>query len=379
MDSTNKVNVKVVKGARDYLPSQMIILNRVFKLITDIYKKHGAVQIDTPVFELKETLLGKYGEDSKLIYDLQDQGGELLSLRYDLTVPFARYIATNNMSSIKRFHIAKVYRRDSPQMSRGRFREFYQCDFDIAGSNYARMAADAESLKVLVEILDKLEIGKYVIKINHRCLLDTIIFVCDIPEDKFKTVCSSIDKLDKEPWDKIKSELLNKGLTEQQSDKIWEYVQLKNDPWTLYTKLKDDVKLNGVPKGNTALEDMEILFKYMDIFEITDKFIFDLSLARGLDYYTGVIFEAVMTDTDKIGSIAGGGRYDDLVGMFSNKKIPSVGMSVGIERIFSLIEEKAKVKDISKFFRWKNKLDKMKWMFSLEHSVKSHSKKNSKF
>jgi histidyl-tRNA synthetase len=111
----------------------MAIRERAFNIIKGVFKKHGAVEIDTPVFELKETLMGKYGEDSKLIYDLEDQGGELLSLRYDLTVPLARYIAFHNFPSLKRFHIAKVYRRDNPQMSKGRFREFYQCDFDIAG------------------------------------------------------------------------------------------------------------------------------------------------------------------------------------------------------------------------------------------------------
>lgn len=148
-------------------PLQMAIRERAFSIIKSVFKKHGAVEIDTPVFELKETLMGKYGEDSKLIYDLEDQGGELLSLRYDLTVPFARYVALNNYQLIKRFHIAKVYRRDNPQMNKGRFREFYQCDFDIAGV-YGLMIPDAEVLKVLVEILTQLQIGEFVVKINHR-------------------------------------------------------------------------------------------------------------------------------------------------------------------------------------------------------------------
>jgi histidyl-tRNA synthetase len=124
---------KCAKGTRDMTPLQMSIRERAFNIIKGVFKRHGASEIDTPVFELKETLTGKYGEDSKLIYDLEDQGGELLSLRYDLTVPFARYVAERGLSSIKRFHIAKVYRRDNPQMAKGRFREFYQCDFDIAG------------------------------------------------------------------------------------------------------------------------------------------------------------------------------------------------------------------------------------------------------
>lgn len=126
-------NLKCAKGTRDMDPLQMAIRERAFNIIRGVFKLHGAVEIDTPVFELKEILTGKYGEESKLIYDLQDQGGELASLRYDLTVPFARFVAMNRIHNIKRFHIAKVYRRDQPQMNKGRFREFYQCDFDIAG------------------------------------------------------------------------------------------------------------------------------------------------------------------------------------------------------------------------------------------------------
>jgi histidyl-tRNA synthetase len=146
---------KCAKGTRDMTPLQMALRERAFAIIKGVFKRHGACEIDTPVFELKETLTGKYGEDSKLIYDLEDQGGELLALRYDLTVPFARYVADKNITNIKRFHIAKVYRRDQPQMKKGRFREFYQCDFDIAGE-YAPMFPDAEVLAVVVEILSGL-------------------------------------------------------------------------------------------------------------------------------------------------------------------------------------------------------------------------------
>ena len=151
---------KCAKGTRDMTPMQMAIREKAFDKIKGVFFKHGACEIDTPVFELKETLTGKYGEDSKLIYDLQDQGGELLALRYDLTVPFARYVASERIQQIKRFHMAKVYRRDQPQMNRGRFREFYQCDFDIAG-DYAMMIPDAEVLSVVQEILRALEIGEF--------------------------------------------------------------------------------------------------------------------------------------------------------------------------------------------------------------------------
>ena len=337
-----KAKVKVVKGARDFLPFQMAIRDKAFKIITDVFKKHGAVEIDTPVFELKETLMGKYGEDSKLIYDLNDQGGELLSLRYDLTVPFARFMAVNNLPSIKRYHIGKVYRRDNPQMSRGRYREFYQCDFDIAGPNYGKMIPEADVIKVVVEILCQLPVGGFNIKLNHRLLLDAIVNISGIKDDLYKTVCSSVDKLDKEEWATVKKELIEKGITEEQSDKLWTFVQLKDKPKTLLEKLKTNNELLSNQKGKTALEEMGILFDYLEIMG-TDKYCtFDLSLARGLDYYTGLIYETVLTDTDKVGSISGGGRYDNLVGMFSGKQIPAVGVSIGIERIFNILEEKYK-------------------------------------
>ena len=339
-ESKKKETVKVVKGARDFLPTQMVIRGKAFDLITGVFKKHGAVEIDTPVFELKETLMGKYGEESKLIYDLNDQGGELLSLRYDLTVPFARYMATHNLSSLKRFHIGKVYRRDNPQMSKGRFREFFQCDFDIAGGNYGTMIPDAEVIKIVAEILTQLPIGKFNIKINHRVLLDSIVEISGISNDKYRLVCSSIDKLDKEPWDKVKTELIEvKGLTEEQAEKLKTFVVLKDKPKVLLDKLVNIKELTDNEKGKKALDEMAILIDYLQILDVEKYCTFDLSLARGLDYYTGLIYETVLTETDEVGSISGGGRFDNLIGMFSGKQIPAVGVSIGIERIFNILEK----------------------------------------
>ena len=166
--------LKIAKGTRDYLPEQMMIRDQAFQIIRRAFKSHGAVEIDTAVFELKDTPTGKYSEDSKLIYDLADQGGELLALRYDLTVPFARFLALNSVGNIKRFHIGKVYCKDQPALSRGRCREFYQCDFNIAG-NYGRMVPDSECLCVASKILASLPIGNFGIKLNHRRLLDAIL------------------------------------------------------------------------------------------------------------------------------------------------------------------------------------------------------------
>lgn len=332
---------KCPKGTRDMTPLQMAIRERAFEKIRAVFKKHGAQEIDTPVFELKETLTSKYGEDSKLIYDLEDQGGELLSLRYDLTVPFARYVAERGLSSMKRFHIAKVYRRDQPQMNKGRFREFYQCDFDIAGA-YGTMIPDADLLSVIVDILKSIEVGNFLIKINNRKFLDAMIELAGCEKRKFKAICSSIDKLDKESWETVKDELINmKGLTNEMCDRLEKFVQYKGKPWEMLQRLKDDKVFDAHVEGSECMKEMELLFTYLDSLGIIDNFSFDFSLARGLDYYTGLIFEAVLTDTNRVGSISGGGRYDGLIGMFSGKNIPSVGGSIGIERIFSILEEKA--------------------------------------
>ncbi len=334
---------KIAKGTRDYLPEQMMIRDQAFQIIRRVFKSHGAVEIDTPVFELKETLTGKYGEDSKLIYDLADQGGELLALRYDLTVPFARFLSLNSVGNIKRFHIGKVYRRDQPQLSKGRYREFYQCDFDIAGT-YGRMVPDSECLCVATEILASLPIGDFGIKLNHRRLLDAILDLCGVPSDKFRTICSAVDKLDKEPWSEVKREMVeDKGLDAEVADKIGVFVVQKGEPWNLFNSLMEN-KVFGNHKGAfEAMEDLRILFEYLQAMDKLKYISFDLSLARGLDYYTGVIYEAVcMNGNTQVGSIGGGGRYDDLVSMFqeAGNITPCVGVSVGIERVFTLMEER---------------------------------------
>lgn len=334
---------KVPKGTRDYLPEQMAIRDEAFTIIRRVFKRHGAVEIDTPVFELKETLTGKYGEDSKLIYDLADQGGERLALRYDLTVPFARFLAVNAVGNIKRFHIGKVYRRDQPALSRGRYREFYQCDFDIAGV-YGRMVPDSECLAVACEILDALPIGDFGIKLNHRRLLDAILDICGVPAEKFRTICSAVDKLDKEPWEEVRREMVeDKGLSGDVADRIGEFVVLKGKPWDMYNSLMTEKKFGDHKGALDAMEDMKILFEYLDAMDKLKFISFDLSLARGLDYYTGVIYEAVcMNGNTQVGSIGGGGRYDYLVSMFqeAGKVTPTVGVSVGIERVFTLMEER---------------------------------------
>jgi len=225
-------------------------------------------------------------------------------------------------------------------MNKGRFREFYQCDFDIAG-DYALMIPDSEVLSVVCEILQALEIGEFTVKVNHRKFLDAMVELAGCEKRKFKTICSSIDKLDKEPWEKVKKELINqKGLTEEMTDKLHRFVQFQGKPWDLLAELKASKVFEGHESAMKTIDEMEMLFTFLDAMGSLGNIQFDFSLARGLDYYTGLIYEAVLTGSDR-GSIAGGGRYDGLVGMFSGKNIPAVGVSIGIERIFAILERKA--------------------------------------
>ncbi|NXT84453.1 SYHC protein, partial [Zapornia atra] len=312
---------------------------------------HSPTSFTSPPSSPQETLTGKYGEEAKLIYELQDQGGELLALRYDLTVPFARYLAMNKITNMKRYHVAKVYRRDNPATTRGRYREFYQCDFDIAGQ-FDPMIPDAECLKIVHEILRDLQLGDFLIKVNDRRILMGVFAVCSIPESKFITTCSTVDKLDKMPWEEVRSEMVGeKGLSPEAADRIGQYVRLQGG-LDLIERLLQDPELSQNKLAKEGLGDMKLLFEYLALLGITGEISFDLSLARGLDYYTGVIFEAVLLQQENshveeslsVGSVAGGGRYDGLVGMFDPKgrKVPCVGVSIGIERIFSILERRLK-------------------------------------
>lgn len=368
--------LKTPKGTRDWSGPDVLLRDTIFNTITSVFRAHGAIQLDTPVFELKDVLAGNYGEDAKLIYDLQDQGGELCSLRYDLTVPFARWLAMNpSVKSVKRYAISKVYRRDQPAMAKGRMREFYQCDFDVAAQNGDAMVADAEILRVICEVFEGLGWkGEYTVKLNHRKILDGLFEVCGVPADKIRSISSAVDKLDKLPWAEVRKEMVEeKGLEGDIADKIAEFVTLKGGR-DLLEKLQADERVVANEKAKTGIEEMALLMDYLDAFEVLDKISFDLSLARGLDYYTGIIYEVITegsapalppstttsdptaprhtskkpksTDPDDdrssdpsigVGSVAAGGRYDTLVDRFLPKAaMPCVGISFGVDRIFSI-------------------------------------------
>ncbi|XP_011380617.1 histidine--tRNA ligase, mitochondrial [Pteropus medius] len=347
----SNIIIKTPKGTRDLSPQQMVVREKILDTVVSCFKRHGAKGLDTPAFELKEMLTEKYGEDSGLIYDLKDQGGELLSLRYDLTVPFARYLAMNKLKKMKRYHVGKVWRRESPTIVQGRYREFCQCDFDIAGQ-FDPMIPDAECLKIICEILSGLQLGDFLIKVNDRRVLDGMFAVCGVPESKFYAICSSIDKLDKISWKDVRHEMVaKKGLAPEVADRIGDYVQCHGGV-SLVEEMFQDPRISQNKQALEGLGDLKLLFEYLTLFGVAEKISFDLSLARGLDYYTGVIYEAMLLQTPaqaeeeplNVGSVAAGGRYDGLVGMFDPKghNVPCVGLSIGVERIFSIMEHRMK-------------------------------------
>jgi histidyl-tRNA synthetase len=348
------MQIKVPKGTIDWDGDNIVLREIVFNKIRKIFEAHNAREIDTPVFELKNILMDKYGEDSKLIYDLEDQGGELCALRYDLTVPFARWLAMSNTRQIKRFQIGKVYRRDQPAIDRGRMREFYQCDFDYAGT-LDLMIPDTEVLCITAEVFEALGL-EVTIKLNHRLILDDIFAAVGVPISLVRPISSAVDKLDKLPWNEVKKEMEEKGLDAEAADKVGAYVIQFGDrsfEETLKFLRSDDVLCQNEQVKN-GVKEMDLLLRYLTASDIAQYVKFDLSLARGLDYYTGLIYEVVPNDTSrKVGSIAAGGRYDNLVGMFSRRDIPCVGISFGIDRILTILKTRSnKPKPASKVDAW---------------------------
>eukprot|EP01091_Cochliopodium_minus_P019400 TRINITY_DN8142_c0_g1_i3.p1 TRINITY_DN8142_c0_g1~~TRINITY_DN8142_c0_g1_i3.p1 ORF type:complete len:317 (-),score=113.32 TRINITY_DN8142_c0_g1_i3:66-1016(-) len=206
------------------------------------------------------------------------------------------------------------------------------------------MIPDAECLTIMCNVLTELKVGKFKLKINNRKILDGIFEICGVPKDKFLTICSSIDKLDKMEWEKVKLEMVKeKGLDEEIADKLQKFVEMRGHPFDLLKTIEETKVMEGNKTCEDALKEMKLLFEYCDNFSVLDLLEFDLSLARGLNYYTGIIFEAVLTDTKlAVGSIGGGGRYDNLTQMFGKNKVPCVGFSVGVERIFAVLLDRLK-------------------------------------
>ncbi|MDP6931508.1 MAG: histidine--tRNA ligase [Myxococcota bacterium] len=322
------------KGTRDLLPEQMNRRLKVIETVRRVFTRYGFEPLETPAFERIETLTGKYGDEGdRLIFKILKRGeggkrGEVdLALRYDLTVPLARVMAMNPqlLLPFKRSQVQPVWRADRPQ--KGRFREFYQCDVDVVGNESP--IAEAECLAVVHDVLSELGFRSFTIRLNDRRLLQALARAIGAQEQE-TSLLVALDKLDKIGRDGVNRELGERGFTPDQISRLWPL--LDGDP------------IPGTDEAEAGLVRVVQLATALGV--DPDSIRIDRTLARGLDYYTGPIFETIVNEPD-IGSIAGGGRYDELIGMFSGRSIPAVGVSLGLERIFVVMEELGLMEDAS--------------------------------
>jgi len=352
------IKPSVPKGTRDFSPIEMARRNYIFDTIKNVFRKYGYQQIETPAMENLSTLTGKYGEEGdKLIFKILNSGdylskvdAQLLTtsnaqrltfqisekaLRYDLTVPFARYVVMHQNEitfPFKRFQVQPVWRADRPQ--KGRYREFYQCDADVVGSD--SLLNEAEFVMIYDEALGKLGLKDFTIKINNRKILSGIAELID-KSDNIVDLTVAIDKLDKIGLDGVSNELLERGFTRDDIDKIKPVILLQGTNESKLASLR--ATLAGSAIGLKGCDEIETVLNYINDSPLqTANLELDITLARGLNYYTGAIFE-VKTNEVQMGSIGGGGRYDDLTGMFGLKGLTGVGISFGADRIYDVLEE----------------------------------------
>lgn len=348
----------IVKGTRDFLPGEVAKRQYIFDTIKDSFKVFGFSPIETPSFELSSTLMGKYGEEGdRLIFRILNSGDKLKkadvgalnegrlplfanslsekALRYDLTVPFARFVVQHQNElafPFKRYQIQPVWRADRPQ--KGRYREFYQCDADVVGSD--SLIYEVDFVQLFDEVLSNLKVPQTVIKINNRKILSGIAEISG-QADKIVAITVAIDKLDKIGLDGVLNELTEKGISGEALKKIKPLFEITGNTRERLAQMKEFLASSEI--GLKGIEELEFIFDATDQLGLrTAEVEFDVTLARGLDYYTGAIFE-VKCNALKIGSICGGGRYDDLTGIFGMKDMSGVGISFGAARIYDVLEE----------------------------------------
>jgi len=346
----------IPKGTRDFSPAEMTNRNYIFDSIKSIFRLYGFQPIETPAMENLSTLMGKYGEEGdKLLFKILNSGDfagnlsdqELLErnsirltnkisekgLRYDLTVPFARFVVQyrNDISfPFKRYQIQPVWRADRPQ--KGRYREFYQCDVDIVGSD--SLLNEMELVQIVDQVFSKLKINT-IVKINNRKILAGIAEVMG-EKDRIIDITVAIDKIDKIGLEKVNEELLEKGISQNAIDKLQPILHLSG---TVSEKLAQLEKvISHSESGKKGIEEVRTLFAYLDTLALSTEVELDLTLARGLNYYTGAIFEVKAKDV-AMGSICGGGRYDDLTGNFGMPGVSGVGISFGADRIYDVLTQ----------------------------------------
>jgi histidyl-tRNA synthetase len=330
---------RLPRGMRDILPEQMMLRRYVIRAFEEIFEAYGFEPLQTPALELRETLMGKYGPDAeKLIYDARHrEGKEELSLRYDLSVPLARVVAMypNLPRPFKRYQIALVWRAERPQ--KGRYREFYQCDADIVGTS--SMAADAEIISLIHEALTRLGFRNFVILLNDRKLLTGLGRYSGVPEPLLGSLYRAIDKFDRLGLEGVQEEMRRYGIPEEAIARMLELLRIEGDHAEILGELSRRMQAAEIPEGLEGIRELEALLRFVEAMGVpSERYRISFTMVRGLEYYTGPIFETVVTEP-KIGSITGGGRYDGLVGLFARQSVPMTGTSFGIERIIDVIQE----------------------------------------
>jgi len=332
------MTVEMAKGVRDFAPEDKITREKLVSSLKDIFENYGYSPLETPSIERLDTLTAKFAagegtDTSNEIFKLKDQGDRDLGLRFDLTVPLSRFVALNpNLKMpFKRYEIGRVF-RDGP-IKLGRYREFWQCDVDIIGVSSVK--AEAELILLVLDAFKKLKLDAY-IELNNRKLLYGILDACNIKQELKETVIISIDKLSKYGESQVKKELMEKNISYESVDKLLEIFNMRGDNESIIEHLKKIVKSDY---GIEGLKEMEELLSYLK-FISSGKIIFNLALARGLNYYTGTVLEGFLKDSKITSSICGGGRYDNMIGMFAqnNRQYPAVGLAFGLEPIMDAMK-----------------------------------------
>ena len=328
---------RLPRGMRDILPQKMILRQYVIGVITQVFERFGYEPLSTPAVELFDTLTGKYGPDAdRMMYDVSRKGGkEKLALRYDLSVPLSRVMAMypDLHKPFKRYQISPVWRGERP--GKGRYREFHQCDVDVVGTD--SMLADAEMLNIIYEVMTRLGFQEFLMKINDRKMLTGIGQFAGVPEELLGGLYRSIDKLERIGLDGVKDELRANAIPDEVIGKLLELLQVTGDDRDILAELRG--RLAAYPIALEGIAELEEVLGYLENLGIPrERYEVDFSMVRGLGYYTGPIYETVVQEP-RIGSIGGGGRYDELIGMFSDRSYPATGTSFGIERIIDVMEE----------------------------------------
>ena len=346
----SKIEPKTLPGFMELLPNEQILFNQIKAKIENVYNKYGFLPIDTPIIESAEVLLAKAGgETEKQIYRF-NKGEADLALRFDLTVPLAKYVAKNygNLSfPFRRYQIGKVYRGEKAQ--KGRYREFYQCDVDIIGDGTLSILNDAELPSIIYNIFKDLGFEDFTICINNRKILNGLFESLNLTQ-KSTEILRIIDKIDKIGKEKVIIELQKLELQENAINTIINFIQITGTTQEIITKLKELKIENETFK--VGLEELESVAKYVLAFGVPQSnFKIDLTIARGLDYYTGTVYETFLNNYREIGSVCSGGRYENLAEYYTDKKLPGVGVSIGLTRLFYKLNEleliKAEKKSIS--------------------------------